>query len=297
LVPVIWGLNNKGKTTFVSPVPYMHYVKGHSHVAFNGNYGTVLNKLSFSLAHSGMVITIMIIKRWLKIKEKLSRKAIRDVLRHNKTIYTISPTLFSRPDHWNENLKVLGYHSRTEKTDWTPDSDLKDFLEKHRKIIFITFGSMTNPEPGKITRIMVDILGRNKIPAIINTASGGLVRPGQFEPEWIHFVSHIPYDWIFPKMYGVIHHGGSGTTHMGLKYGCVTMVIPHIIDQFVWNKIICEKGLGPKGIKVGKITTKRLEPKIIDLIKNSSYKEKARLVSSQMENEDFTEELYRTITE
>ena len=62
----------------------------------------------------------------------------------------------------------------------------------------------------------------------------------------------------FPKIYAVIHHGGSGTTHQGLKYGCATMIIPHIIDQFVWNKIIYNIGAGPKGIKVDKITTKNL---------------------------------------
>ena len=56
--PVIWGLQNRGKTIFVSPVPYVHYVKGHSHVAFNNDFGGSVNKLTFSLAYSGMVTTV-----------------------------------------------------------------------------------------------------------------------------------------------------------------------------------------------------------------------------------------------
>jgi len=87
------------------------------------------------------------------------------------------------------------------------------------------------------------------------------VKPKNFVSEQIHFISQIPYEWIFPKVYGVIHHGGSGTTHLGLKYGCVTMVIPYIIDQFVWNEIIDKIGAGPKGIKIGKITEKILSRK------------------------------------
>ena len=45
IYPVIWGLKNEGKRVFVSPVPYLHYVKEHAHVAFNKNFGPTINKL------------------------------------------------------------------------------------------------------------------------------------------------------------------------------------------------------------------------------------------------------------
>ena len=295
--PIIWGLKNKGKTIFVSPLPYMHYVKGHTHIAFNSNFGNFFNKLTFSLAHLGMIVTIRICKKWLKISEKTSRKELLDVLRYNKSIYTISPSLFLRPYYWVQNLKVLGYHFSDKRTAWHPDKALTDFIRKHREILFITFGSMINPEPEAKTKIFLDILERNKIPAIINIASGGLVKPDNFDSEHIHFVTKIPYDWILPKTYGVIHHGGSGTTHLTLKHGCAIMIIPHIIDQFVWSKIAYDKGVGPKGIKIGKINTDNLEPKILDLINNSDYKIKAEQIKNQMKKEDFMEELYNSIIE
>lgn len=164
-------------------------------------------------------------------------------------------------------------------------------------MLFITFGSMTNPEPEEVTKIIIDILERNNIPAIINTASGGLIKPDKYDSDLLHFVSRIPYDWIFPKVYGVIHHGGSGTTHLALKYGRATMIIPHIIDQFVWDKIIYELGAGPRGIKIDKITSKNLEPKILELVNNVSFKMKAEQVASQMGKEDFREEIYNSIIE
>jgi UDP:flavonoid glycosyltransferase YjiC (YdhE family) len=297
IYPIIWGLNKRGKTILVSPVPYLHYVKGHTHVVFNSNYGSFLNKLTFSLANFGLIMTVMITIKWLKITRKITRKQIQNALLSNKTIYTISPSLFSRPNYWNENIKVLGYHERNKIVNWHSDKGLSDFLEKHNQILFITFGSMTNPEPEEKTKIILEILNRNKIPALINTASGGLTKPDKFDAELIHFVSRIPYRWIFPKIYGVIHHGGSGTTHMALKYGCATMIIPHIIDQFVWNKIIGKMGAGPKGIRIDKITMKNLEAKILELVNNTSFKKKAEKVASQMEKEDFREELYNSIVE
>ena len=296
--PIIWELNNIGKTTIVSVVPFMHYVEGHSHIVFSGKtFGKVINKSSFSLADFGLVTTTMISKKWLKLPEKINRKQIRNVFHNRKSVYTISPSLFPRPNYWDENIKVLGYYEKKKTGFRLLDKTLTNFIEKHNKILFITFGSMINPDPKGKTRIILDILERNKIPAIINTASGGLIKPDKYDSEQVYFVSQIPYDLIFPKMYGVIHHGGSGTTHLALKYGCASMIIPHVIDQFVWNNIIHEKGAGPKGIKISKISTKEFELKIIGLVNNKSFKKRAEQIALEMKQEDFKNELYKTIIE
>ena len=278
-------------------MPYVHYVRNHTHVAFNGNFGPFLNKLTYELANWGLITTTQISLKWLNLAGDLDRKQIKNVLFSNKVIYTISPSLFQRPDHWHENRKILGFPKRNASIDWNPDKELSNFLEKHRnnKILFITFGSMTNPEPEKKTNILLEILGRHEIPAIINTASGGLIKPDEVDSDLFHFVSHIPYECIFPKMYAVIHHGGSGTTHLSLRHGCATMVIPHIIDQFVWNEIVSNIGAGPKGIKMSRLTAKKLEPKILELLSITSFKAKAEQVARKMEQENFRQEIYSLI--
>jgi len=294
--PVLWEYENRGKTIFVCPFAYFHYIKGHSF--FSGiNYGEFFNKLTFKFYDFGVVTATLAAKKWLQIKDKISRKQLKNVIHNRKFIYTISPSLFPRPGYWESNVKVLGHQELKRKTDWKPEKKLIEFIEKHEKILFITFGSMPNPEPKLKTKIILEILERNKIPAIINTASGGLVKPDKFNSELIYFVSQISYDWIFPKMYAVIQHGGAGTTHLAIKYACATMIIPHFMDQFVWDKIISELGVGPKGIKVSKMTSKNLEPKILELLNNGSFKEKSAKIANQMKNEAFTDELYKTIIE
>jgi UDP:flavonoid glycosyltransferase YjiC (YdhE family) len=292
--PLLWEYKNRGKTIFVCPFAYFHYIKGHTF--FSGkNYGEFINRLTFKLSGFGVVTATMVAKKWLQIKDKITRRELKNIIHSRKFIYTISPSLFPRPGYWKSNVKVLGHQELKRKIDWKPEKKLTEFIEKHKKILFITFGSMPNPEPKQKTKIILEILERNKIPAIINTASGGLVKPDKFNSELICFVPQISYDWIFPKMYAVIQHGGAGTTHLAIKYGCATMIIPHFMDQFVWDKITFDMGVGPKGVKISRITNKNLEPKVLELLNNKSFKEKSAKICNQMKKEDFKDELYKTI--
>ena len=110
--PILWHFKTKRKIIFISPLPYMHYVKGHTHIVFNSNFGNFFNKLSYSLARFGMITTINMSKKWLKIKDRIKRSEIKKVLQNGQSIYTISPSLFKRPEYWPDSLKVLGFHQK-----------------------------------------------------------------------------------------------------------------------------------------------------------------------------------------
>jgi len=295
--PIIWEINNRGKTILISPVPYIHYVKGHTHVAFHSNFGSFFNKLTYSFADFGLVVTIKIAIKWLNIQMKITQRKIKKTILSRKVVYTISPTLFPKPDYWNRNIKVLGYHERDKAINWKASKNLDQFITNHHKILFITFGSMINPEPEKKTKAILDVLEKHNIPAIINTASGGLVKPSKYNTKLFYFVKQVPYDWIFPIIYAAIHHGGSGTTHTAIKHGCASMIMPHIIDQYAWNNLVSELGIGPKGIAINKITSRKLEPKILDLYQNQSYKIKALKISKKIKAEDYKDRLYKSIVE
>lgn len=293
IYPTVWGLKNPSKHIAISPVPYLHYTKGHTHLAFNSNWGSILNKASFKLAEFGLVQTIVTAMKWLNVKVK--RSDIKKELRLTRTIYTVSPTLFPRPSDWPQHLSVLGYHERDKTVNWSADQVLLDFLSKHDKILFFTFGSMTNPNPEGLTQTIVSTIKELQIPAIINQGEGGLTKANDLQDPDILFVDRIPYDWIFPKVYAVVHHGGSGTTHMALKHGCANMIVPHIIDQFLWNKINAEKGAGPLGFKINKLNAKDLKDKLKDLWINPSYKKNAAALAESINAEELSEALYQEL--
>lgn len=293
---LVWGMANPGKSILVSPVPGVAHAINHLTIV--GNYGIVLNKLSAWLGNTLKAIILKIVsKRYrndypeLKITVSSIKKAM---LEKEKTFYAVSPSLFPKPEYWPAVAHVVGYYERDKTVNWQPDEELVEFLKTHERIILITFGSMTNSNPKEKTGILVEVLKRHKISAIINTSWGGLGKPADF-PAHIHFVSNIPYDWIFPQMYAVVHHGGAGTTHTALKYACPSLIIPHIIDQFYWNETISKLHLGPKGMSIKKLNERDFENKLLDLICNESYKRNTTIISNKMKTESNKEKLYEMI--
>jgi UDP:flavonoid glycosyltransferase YjiC (YdhE family) len=299
IYPLLRELAHPGSTVLISPVPYLHYVEGHTHLAFHTNLGALLNSFTYRLADFGQAVTARISARWLSYSKPPALRRLRQVLAARRVVYTISPTLFPPPPYWERNIQVLGYPERTEYVDWHPDEALQQFLDRHAEgeILFATFGSMTNPEPEKRTEALVEVLLRHRIPAIINTAAGGLVSPGDLQTDLIHFVSEVPYEHIFQRVHAVLQHGGSGTTHMALRAGCPTMIVPHIIDQFAWGRIVEDLGAGPAALPIRKFTAKRLEPGILALFGTSSYRRRAQEIAASMAAEDFREELYAQLVQ
>lgn len=289
--PLIWGMCNPGRTLLVCPMPcVVHETKEMSTIAFkgNGNYGEFLNLMSYRF--------INMIRSWVFYRitrkyrgqfpgVKISPATIRQcLLKDTTTLYTISPSLFPRPPYWDPHLFVTGYFERSKTAHWKPERALLDFLDRHQKILFVTFGSMQNTKPQAKTAAILEVLSKHQIAAIINTSWGGLEQPSAY-PSHIHFVNNIPYDWIFPRMYAVMHHGGSGTTHAACKHGCPSLIIPHIVDQYFWNDRVYHLGVGPKGIPVKKLSASRLEPLMLDLLQQDHYKKRAREIKETMTRE------------
>jgi UDP:flavonoid glycosyltransferase YjiC (YdhE family) len=47
---------------------------------------------------------------------------------------------------------------------------------------------------------------------------------GSDVPDNVFLVGNVPHDWLFPHCSAVVHHGGAGTTAIGIALGLPTVV-------------------------------------------------------------------------
>jgi UDP:flavonoid glycosyltransferase YjiC (YdhE family) len=298
LYPIIWGIKHPNKTTLLSPLPCtIHETENHASLGMGGDLGAFLNKLTYRFSNFFLFQTIKSsTKRYHKqLGIKLSYLTIKKhILQKEEMVYTISPGLFPKPTDWPNNVSIVGYYEKEVNLDWKPSRELENFIEKHEKILFIAFGSMTNPNPERKTKNILSVLKKHKIPAIINTASGGLIKVKDY-PDHVLFLNTVPYSWILPKMYAAVHHGGSGTTHTAIKYGCASMIIPHILDQHIWNDILPGLKVGPKGMSIKKFSEHQFEKRVLDLLNNKEYKKNAVKIGNKIINENYEDYFIKII--
>lgn len=201
-----------------------------------------------------------------------------------------SPSFVPKPNDWPEQCRVVGTfaaqtNSASQKTknfDSTPFADLVEWLEAGSKPIFMGFGSMIIKRPEKAARV---IMGAAKLSGCRVVVQSGWSKLDVSAEPLCHNVGPCPHDWLLPLCCAVVHHGGAGTTAAGLRHGLPTLVCPFFADQFMWAEMVRRAGVGPKSIKVTKLTAEILAKKFVELL-DPEIRKKALEMATDMNKED-----------
>lgn len=171
-------------------------------------------------------------------------------------IHGYSRHIVPRPGDWQEREIMTGYWFPETSDDWTPPDALAEFLDAGPAPVYIGFGSMPAENAEALTSMIVEAVASAGKRAIIASGWAGLTAHDL--PEAIHLLEAAPHDWLFPRCSAVIHHGGSGTTHEGLRWGRPTFVCPVFGDQPFWGARVASLGAGPEPIAQKRLTTESL---------------------------------------
>jgi UDP:flavonoid glycosyltransferase YjiC (YdhE family) len=76
-------------------------------------------------------------------------------------------------------------------------------------------------------------------------------------------------------MAAVVHHGGAGTTSMGLWAGIPSIITPFMGDQPFWGRRVYELGVGPKPIPRRGLSVDRLAESIRIAVSDTVMQERA----------------------
>ena len=98
-------------------------------------------------------------------------------------------------------------------------------------------------DPDKLTSLIFEAVGKAGVRALVSKGWGGLGGKDN-TPDNIYMLEDTPHDWLFPRVSAVVHHGGAGSTAIGLKCGKPTMIVPFCYDQPFWGALVVRTGAG-----------------------------------------------------
>jgi sterol 3beta-glucosyltransferase len=171
-------------------------------------------------------------------------------------LFGFSPHVVPKPADWGDHIHVTGYWFLDQSADWQPPADLLDFLAAGPPPVFVGFGSMPSGNAEEMTDLVLQALARTKQRGLISTGGGDLSLADL--PDHVFKVGIIPYEWLFPQMAAVVHHGGSGTTAISLQAGIPSIILPFFMDQPFWGQRVADLGVGPQPIPRKYLSIERL---------------------------------------
>ena len=172
--------------------------------------------------------------------------------------YLWSPGLIPKPADWGPEIDIAGFVFLDLASSFKPDKSLTEFLEEGEPPVYIGFGSIVVDDPDKFTSLIFKAVEKAGIRALVSKGWGGLGDEGN-TPKNIYMLGNTPHDWLFPRVSAVVHHGGAGTTAIGLKCGKPTMIVPFFGDQPFWGAMVAKAGAGAhKAVPYKKLTADAL---------------------------------------
>ena len=119
---------------------------------------------------------------------------------------------------------------------------------------------------------------------ILHAGRGDLGK--QSLPDHVYKIDYAPYNWLFPRMGMVIHHGGSGATAFSLRAGVPSCAIPFVFDQYFWGNRIADMEAGPKPLRFRDLTADRLAQVIQLGTSSTRIRKSAAAIGAKIRKED-----------
>ncbi|TVY73273.1 Sterol 3-beta-glucosyltransferase UGT80B1 [Lachnellula suecica] len=192
--------------------------------------------------------------------------------------YLWSPGLIPKPSDWGPEIDIAGFVFLDLASSFKPPEELVKFLDAGEPPVYIGFGSIVVDDPDKFTKMIFEAVKKAGVRALVSKGWGGLGDDNM--PDNVYMLENTPHDWLFPKVKAVVHHGGAGTTAIGLKCGKPTMIVPFFGDQQFWGSMIGKAGAGADPVPYKNLTADKLAEGIKQCLTDEAQQEAEKIAKS-----------------
>lgn len=198
-------------------------------------------------------------------------------------LHGFSPLLCPRPADWPDSARVTG-HWPLAASGAGLATLLRDFLDDGTPPVYVGFGSMAGRDPERAASEVVAALRQVRCRGILAGGWGGLA---PVEPAGdLLFIESAPHDALFPHVAAVVHHGGAGTTHAGLRAGRPSLLCPFFGDQPFWGRRVEALGVGPAAIPQRSLNAPRLAHALQLLVADAGMRQRAATLGEALAQEN-----------
>jgi sterol 3beta-glucosyltransferase len=269
-------------------------------VSTRSNLGSIFNWMSYHFSDQQLwhllrkslnkwrqeVLELSPLPYWSGIIRWLNQKQIPCLYHH-------SPALLPEPSDWPDWVHATGYWFLDDFTSWQPPKDLVEFIQTGSPPIYIGFGHEHEEEwnPKTLTKetltsIVLETLAKTGQRCILLKGKDyGFSDSVQF-PKEVFTIEWASFDWLFPRMKAIVHHGGLGTIHAALKAGVPSVIVPYDVDNVFWGNRLVEQGLSPPLIEQKQLSAKKLADAIRFVLADENIHRKVTEVSKRIQAED-----------
>ena len=195
----------------------------------------------------------------------------------------VSPRVLPPPPDWPGDVVTCGYWWGANRHAALPPAT-EAFLAAGPAPVFVGLGSTPLPDAGATTREIAGAARDAGVRVVLQRGWAGLGE-GVADPH-VHVVGDVSYDALFPRVAAVAHHGGAGTTALGLRHARPTLCLPAVADQFFWGHRVAALGAGPAPLPVKRLRRDHLAERLSTLVGDSAYRERTRVIAPALESED-----------
>lgn len=209
----------------------------------------------------------------------------------------ISPHVHPPDPRWEPRHRMTGYWFAGPPRGWTPPEELRAFLEAGAPPVVVSLGAMAlgGEDMRQTVHLTLDALEEVDTRAIIQGWDRAL--PALQLPRTVCHAGSVPHGWLLPRAKCLVHHGGFGTTGAAFRAGIPAVVVPHIIDQFIWGQRVFELGVGPRPIPRSKLTAERLAAALERALEDGAIRAEAHKLGALIRAEKGVRNAVRLIEE
>ncbi|WP_431230977.1 glycosyltransferase [Mycolicibacterium psychrotolerans] len=150
------------------------------------------------------------------------------------------PGLAAEWEQWGDRRPVVG--GLTMELPTPADDEILSWMAAGQAPIFFGFGSMPIESPADTLAMIAGACAQVGQRALVSTA--GIDFSSVPEYEHVKVIGVVNFPAIFPACRAIVHHGGAGTTALGLRAGMPTLILSTDGLQALWGSQL-------KRLKVG----------------------------------------------